>query len=136
MVPPLTPRGVKLVLHDAQEAMDAEDDAEDFNMISPRLEAFLEDGAKSPRPKASPAVSGRGPKAAHNAKSSRFVKKKQQPRPALPSFEVDDVLDGDEKLDANETRQVLQQQKEAMAVEEGAARYAVVSPRLEKFLAE
>lgn len=110
VVPALTPRSVKLVLDDVSSQMAAEDEAEDFRLISPRLEAFLEDG-KSPRGAKSPRASsaaGRGPKAA----TALPVATKRTARAKVPQFDLD-LGDDEDLMDEAEARAILSKNKAA-----------------------
>ena len=128
---PVTPRSMKLVLDKVGASVTAEEGAEDYAMISPRLEAFLEDG-KSPRGKSprvmQPKPAGRGPSAVRTPT-------KRTKRAPIPKFDLE--LSDDEELlmDAEEAKRIIQEQRESVRAAETAEKFNVVSPRLDKFLA-
>lgn len=141
-VAPVTPRTIKLTLDKVGAAIDAETNAREFEMISPRLEAFLEDGksprGKSPRVvKAPMSTSGGRGRAAPARGSPGFAKRTQ--RAPIPKFDLDDfddLSDSDEAMDLEEAKEIIQRQRASIRAEETAEKFAIVSPRLDKFLQE
>ncbi len=123
-VPPnaISPRTVRMVLEEKKEEIVAAEQASEFQLVSPRLEAFLtaEPTKGASKPKAPVA---RGPKAMS----------KRPARAAVPKVKLDDD-DEDEEMDAEEVKKILARGKKMNTAEEGAAPFPIVSPRLEKFL--
>jgi hypothetical protein len=118
---PVSPRSVRLVLEEKKEESLAEEEAIEFQLVSPRLEAFLTAEPKERAAKKKPAA--RGPKALS----------KRPARATVPTVKPSDTED-DEEMDAEEVKKILSRGKKMNTAEEGAAPFPIVSPRLEKFL--
>jgi hypothetical protein len=118
---PVSPRSVRLVLEEKKEESLAEEEATEFQLVSPRLEAFLTAEPKERSAKKKPVA--RGPKSLS----------KRPARAAVPKVKLSDTEE-DEEMDAEEVKKILSRGKKINTAEEGAAPFPIVSPRLEKFL--
>ena len=119
------------------------EEAQEFNLISPRLEKFLTEGAEEAeeKPKTSQFVksksvsSSRGPKAASQQREKRV-----QLSLKAEDLENDDDDDDFEvelrEEDKKVAKEVFARTSVQMKTAEDAKNFHIISPRLEKFLEE
>ncbi len=125
-LPLASPRTVRNVLEEKGEETRAEEEAVEFELISPRLEAFL---TASPAVKVAPIPAGKKPSAGARGPKAAASR---PPRAKVTMTALD--LDASDELDEEEVKKILAKGRKSMAAEEKAAPFPIVSPRLEKFL--